>query len=276
MCVRLRDSKWQGQTLQSGLLRREWPRAGLGWVLVLGYTANTMIDLEPVPAATVAVVRDNPQQQALEVLLLQRNTDLAFMGGHWVFPGGRVEQHDYPDSKPAAHQAAACQAAVRETQEETGLVLDPGALVHIAHWTTPPNLARRFSTWFFVCPLRSLAEIDSESHSYSHLHSHPHPDANVATAPAYGSGDVARRASKTSAQTPVIIDNAEILDFLWLTPARALDAAQQGDLVLAQPTRATLANFIGHHSLDSLMVSVTGSNIHVYPDNSPYYQPAGE
>ena len=85
-----------------------------------------------------------------------------------------------------------------------------------------------------------------------------------------------RRSNKTSAQTPVTIDNGEILDFCWLTPARALDAAEQGDLVLAQPTRATLTNFIGHRSLDSLMRSVTGGNIHVYPANSRYYRPVDE
>ena len=26
-------------------------------------------------------------------------------------------------------------------------------LIHTAHWTTPPKQPRRFSTWFFVCPL---------------------------------------------------------------------------------------------------------------------------
>lgn len=208
-----------------------------------------MTELEPVPAATVAVVRENPQQQLLEVLLLQRNVDLAFMGGHWVFPGGRVEQHDY-DGELNLHQAA-CQAAVRETQEETGLILDPGSLVHIAHWTTPPNLVRRFSTWFFVCPLYS--------------HASPHVDVR---------SEIGGLVGETNAQTPVTIDNSEILDFRWLAPPRALAAAEQGDLVIAQPTRATLATFAGHATLDDLMSSVTGGNIHVYPDNSPYYQPA--
>ena len=48
-----------------------------------------MTDIEPVPAATVVLIRENARQQELEVLLVQRNSRLVFHGGHWVFPGGR-------------------------------------------------------------------------------------------------------------------------------------------------------------------------------------------
>ena len=57
-----------------------------------------MPNIEPVPAATVVLVRESPQQEDLEVLLLLRNSKLAFHGGHWVFPGGRVDKADFQDS----------------------------------------------------------------------------------------------------------------------------------------------------------------------------------
>ena len=112
-----------------------------------------MSDIEPVPAATVVLVRQSQDAPELEVLLLQRNSRLVFHGGHWVFPGGRIDENDYQDSAPGLEYPAALQAAVRETKEEAGLDIDADQLIHTAHWTTPPNLPRRFCTWFFICPI---------------------------------------------------------------------------------------------------------------------------
>jgi 8-oxo-dGTP pyrophosphatase MutT (NUDIX family) len=99
------------------------------------------------PAATVILLRDG--LDGLEVLLLRRSAELAFHGGSWVFPGGRVDAEDGDgDAKLAARAAA-----VREAREEAGLVVDAGSLVPFSHWTTPPGPPRRFSTWFFVAPV---------------------------------------------------------------------------------------------------------------------------
>ncbi len=112
-----------------------------------------MSDIEPVPAATVVLVRQSPDQAELEVLLLQRNSRLVFHGGHWVFPGGRIDEKDFQNSGSDLEYPAAIKAAVRETKEEAGIDIDEAQLIHTAHWTTPPKLPRRFCTWFFVCPL---------------------------------------------------------------------------------------------------------------------------
>ncbi|NKB32341.1 MAG: NUDIX domain-containing protein [Pseudomonadales bacterium] len=112
-----------------------------------------MSELEPVPAATVVLVRRAPSEADLEVLLLQRNSRLVFHGGHWVFPGGRIDQTDFENSGTDLEYPAALKAAVRETKEESGIDIDETQLIHTAHWTTPPKLPRRFCTWFFVCPL---------------------------------------------------------------------------------------------------------------------------
>ena len=113
-----------------------------------------MVEIEPVPAATVVLVRAAQERTKLEVLLLQRNSKLAFHGGHWVFPGGRLDESDYDKRlKDTLEYPAALNAAVRETREEAGVEIKQSQLIHTAHWTTPPNLPRRFSTWFFICPL---------------------------------------------------------------------------------------------------------------------------
>jgi 8-oxo-dGTP pyrophosphatase MutT (NUDIX family) len=94
------------------------------------------------PAATVVLLREG--RGAVEVLLLRRNAQLAFHGGAWVFPGGRV------DPGEGAGEEGARRAAVREAGEEAGLALDPASLVRLSHWTTPEGQPRRFATWFFV------------------------------------------------------------------------------------------------------------------------------
>lgn len=101
--------------------------------------------IEPAPAATVVLLRE--ATDSLEVLLLRRNSQLAFHGGAWVFPGGRI---DPQDAGVGGDEGAARRAAAREAREEAGLVIDPDALVQISHWTTPEGQPKRFATWFFV------------------------------------------------------------------------------------------------------------------------------
>jgi len=118
-----------------------------------------LTDIEPVPAATVALVRANTDESDLEVLLLRRSQHLVFHGGHWVFPGGRVDAGDFARAEGRREYPAARLAAVRETREEAGIDLDPSRLIHIAHWTTPPQLPRRFCTWFFLYVLNQEVSV---------------------------------------------------------------------------------------------------------------------
>ena len=58
-----------------------------------------------IPAATVVLLRDAPG--GVETLMLRRNSKLAFAGGAWVFPGGRIDPEDYPGGAPALDDADA-------------------------------------------------------------------------------------------------------------------------------------------------------------------------
>lgn len=95
--------------------------------------AGTM--LNPIPAASVIVLRDDP----MEVLLLRRSDKSSFVPGAWVFPGGVVEAGE-----------SARDAAARETLEEAGLSLDPESLVLTSRWITPVGLPKRFDTEFYL------------------------------------------------------------------------------------------------------------------------------
>lgn len=101
-----------------------------------------------IPAATVVLLRDG--EGGPECLMLKKNRGQSF-GGMWVFPGGKVDAGDVHDGDEEIESAR--RAAVRESAEETGLVLTASDLVPFAHWVPPPEAPKRFSTWFFVAEL---------------------------------------------------------------------------------------------------------------------------
>ncbi len=117
---------------------------------------ETTDTVEPIyPAATVVLVRDG--DVGMEALLVQRSSAVTHMGGMWVFPGGKVDEADYPED--GDDYRAALNAAIRETREEAGLAISEDQLVYFAHWTTPEGARRRFATWFFLCILEDDQEV---------------------------------------------------------------------------------------------------------------------
>lgn len=122
---------------------------------------------DAVPAATVIPVRDTAAGP--ELLMLRRDSRLAFAGGLWVFPGGRVDPEDFPADAPDDLEAAELAAAVREAREEAGLALDPTTFERLSHWTPPPQTNKRYSTAFFVAPvLGDVAIVIDDSEIRAH------------------------------------------------------------------------------------------------------------
>lgn len=159
------------------------------------------------PAATVVLLRD--VAGAIEVLLLRRNSQLAFHGGAWVFPGGRI---DAQDSGEGGDLGTARRAASREAREEAGLALDPESLVQISHWTTPEGLPKRFATWFFVGSADATqVRVDGgEIHAYAWLT----PEAALA----------AQRAGEIELPPPTFVTLSTLLS--KRSAAEAIDASR--------------------------------------------------
>jgi 8-oxo-dGTP pyrophosphatase MutT (NUDIX family) len=121
-----------------------------------------------IPAATVVLGREGAE--GLEVLMLRRNSKLAF-GGMWVFPGGRVDEADRATGDDEVSWARA--AAVREVAEETGLAVHPDTLVAFSKWVPPPIAPKRFATWFFLAPAPDGEVVVDMGEIHDHLWAHP-------------------------------------------------------------------------------------------------------
>jgi 8-oxo-dGTP pyrophosphatase MutT (NUDIX family) len=156
-------------------------------------------DSEPRDAATLMLIdRSGPRPK---VLLGRRHHSHKFMPGKFVFPGGRIEALDrampavselHPDAEKKLNERVATRssdlargfalAAVRETAEETGLLLgvkrdappaapgeiwtefakarvhpDLGNIHFIARAITPPRRPKRFDTRFFTADASNVA-----------------------------------------------------------------------------------------------------------------------
>jgi 8-oxo-dGTP pyrophosphatase MutT (NUDIX family) len=108
----------------------------------------------------------------LRVLLGRRGADQKFMPNKYVFPGGKTDQGDHRakltaglreqdrerlfialgKKASAASASAIAVSALRETREETGLLLraDLSLLRLVARAVTPPVYPHRYDTHFFA------------------------------------------------------------------------------------------------------------------------------
>src|SRR4051794_34589685 len=106
-----------------------------------GTELNTGEPAVPRQAASVILLRGG--EDALELLLVQRDPNARFMGGVWVFPGGAVDAHE--GEGDTAHRAA----AVRELAEEAAIEgLEPDRLVNFARGIPPAVVKTRFAPPF--------------------------------------------------------------------------------------------------------------------------------
>ena len=99
-----------------------------------------------------------------------RRPPRGFFGGVWVFPGGTLDSGDHGD-RDASLDAAFRRAAVRELDEEVGIVLAPEALTFVSRWVTPDIFPRRYDTRFYLAhisppPQLTLATDELEEASF--------------------------------------------------------------------------------------------------------------
>jgi len=225
-------------------------------------------------AASVVLVRD-ADAGGVEVFLLERAGGMAFAAGMSVFPGGGLDAADgealaqgLVDEAAAddaarswattpASAAALLACAVRETYEETGVLLadatpaagsrqrlvagevglgdvvgrlDAGRLRPWARWITPEAMPRRYDTAFFLATVPAGQEPDG------------------ATTEAVGAG--------------------------WCAPGRALREWEDGARALMPPTWAVLTELAETHGTAAELLDAAAGR---RPQPvTPRFRPSGE
>lgn len=107
-------------------------------------------------SATIILIRDT--DEGVKVLLMRRNSKLNFCAGMWVFPGGAVDDKDALNANNGENEAEILKfAAVRETLEEAGIVIDIDDLLPVSRWVTPQGVAKRFDTAFFLAAVNDAS-----------------------------------------------------------------------------------------------------------------------
>jgi len=199
-----------------------------------------------VPAATVVIYRRDPAGGAAQLLMVERSASLAFAGGATVFPGGKIDPADRELAGKLGgdpDDMAARIAGVRETLEETGLVvgvagnvdgvlaakarqlllekgdlapvldafgwtLTLGSLIPFARWWPRHRSERIFDTRFYLADL--------------------------------GTGTV-----------DIKVDATENRHLFWASAAQALELAGQGKIKVIFPTQRNLERLAQFDTFDA-------------------------
>jgi 8-oxo-dGTP pyrophosphatase MutT (NUDIX family) len=215
-------------------------------------------------AATIMLVRDSVLEgvPALEVCMLQRHLNSDFVGGAYVFPGGKVDDED---RTPAAEEACAGRrdaeasamlgveagglafwvAALRECFEEAGVLLayraerGDGAVILDAH---DPEIRGRLAAlrvalnagevrFLDACRGEGLRLAMDRVHYFSHW---------ITPEPAPKRYDTRFFVAALPPGQVPIHDDHETVDTVWVRPDDALARAKAGEFDLIFPTMKNL------------------------------------
>lgn len=207
------------------------------------------------PAATLVIFRNAPEGGAPQILMVERAASMSFAGGAAVFPGGRVDDADRDfagvlgaSDDEARDELAARIAAVRETLEETGLVvgleqrptrdqalrardmlltrkelapvlidmgwsLAPDSLLPFARWRPKHKHLRVYDTRFYMADL--------------------------------GTGAV-----------DLLVDQTENTHLFWASAGEALNLADNGSIKIIFPTRRNLERLAQFGSFDDAVAHI--------------------
>lgn len=220
-----------------------------------------------IPAATLVIFRRGPGGGPPELLMVTRANFMKFAAGAAVFPGGRVDPADRDlagglpgigDTDEAAHRIA----AIRETLEETGLVvglagrvdaerarkarqllLEAGALAPVLEamdWSLDLEAIVPFARWF---PKNERLPRVFDTRFYL---------ADLGT----GAVDIA-------------VDATENTRLFWVTARDALAAADRGEISVIFPTRRNLERLAQFDDFDAAL-----SDCAAYPPRmiTPFFE----
>ena len=230
----------------------------------------------PKKAATVILLRDK-KTEGFEVFLLKRHEKSSFMGGNFVYPGGRVDQDDgsleicslakgmtFDDAQTILggtfsreESFAHWIAAIRELFEEAGILL---AYDHKGNLfqTRSRDDQERFLNYrgllqkgkISLCELaqreKLLLALD-ELYYYAHWITPEARSERFDTRFFLAQYPIGQEASH---------DQKETTAGIWITPRKALEENLKGEVMLSPPTLKTLEDLSRLKSIEEVLYSL--------------------
>jgi 8-oxo-dGTP pyrophosphatase MutT (NUDIX family) len=230
----------------------------------------------PQDAATVIITRNSREGQ-YEILLMRRHSNQSFMGGAYVFPGGRLDDadcdpglHTYIQGLNAGNAGRLLQepdlpedralglfvAAVRETFEEAGVLLSCGSAGEIIDFTDAERadrlrdcrkaLNQRQTTLLEIARRENIRFAMDRLVPFSH----------------WITPEIVPKRFNTrfflawlpDGQVP-IHDSMEMVESRWIAPEAALKLHQAGEILLMPPTLKNMEDLNAFRTADELFAA---------------------
>jgi 8-oxo-dGTP pyrophosphatase MutT (NUDIX family) len=240
-------------------------------------TIDSAQAVTPLPAATIILLRDCMDEN-FEVFLMQRDKQQAFMGGAYVFPGGRMDANDCETAlagfilgvspseartilnEPELDDKTALGlylCAIRETFEESGVLLAQrvsGGKLDFSNDETMARFARyRRQLHDSEITLLQFAIQEDIRFQLNQIIPYSHWITPEVESKRFDTRFFIAR--MPTGQAP-IHDALEMTGSTWMTPAEALDRHKTGEILLMPPTLKTLEELADFSSID-LVFSAT-------------------
>jgi len=235
----------------------------------------------PKKAATVILLRGK-EPMGFEVFLLKRHEKSSFMGGNFVYPGGRVDRDDgslevcslsqgmtfdkaqkilggtFSPEESFAHWIA----AIRELFEEAGVLLayaQNGDLVQIKN----QDELNKFSNYRSLVQrggitLCQMAQEEKLLFALKQLHYYAHWITPEARSERF---DTRFFLAQYPLGQEASHDQKETTAEIWITPSKALEENLKGEVMLSPPTLKTLEDLSRFKSIDDVFHSLNEKEI---------------
>ena len=235
----------------------------------------------PKNASTVILLR-NKESEGFEVFLLKRHEKSSFMGGNFVYPGGRVDRDDgsleicsfskgvtFDEAQKILGEKISPEesfahwiAGIRELFEEAGVLLaydQKGELFQIKN----RDEQQKFSNYrtllqkggITIC---QMAQEEKLLFALDQLHYYAHWITPEARPERF---DTRFFLSRYPIGQEASHDQKETTAGIWITPRKALEENLKGEVFLSPPTLKTLEDLSRFKTIDDISHSLKNRNI---------------
>jgi 8-oxo-dGTP pyrophosphatase MutT (NUDIX family) len=232
-------------------------------------------EVEIRPAATVMLIADRPN---LQVFMMERNANIVFAGGMWVFPGGRVDATDSPLKFQALSthrtdaEASALMniedgglsyyiGAIRESFEEAGILL---ALDKVSH--EPLSLAGKENSARFNihrnsvnASERDFLEIIEEENLILDAGAMHYIARWVTPKGPPRRYDTRFFISRMPENQIPLHDDNELVHSEWISPQEILAKVESEDMILMSPTLRMIQSLAKFSNADDVIAAASAN-----------------